>query len=260
MNLQPSIPQNIGLLVSVRSLDEATIALNSNVVSIIDAKEPADGSLGCVSLETARSIGNKLPREYPKSIALGEVVDWPVWHSADSTDRDDVLSKFQFAKLGLSSLAGQKDWVSTWQDCLSHIPPEVDRVAVAYADEELADCPPIESIVEAGVELGCCVLLVDTFTKSEGSLFDHIAESRLEKAIQLARAKGLKIVLAGSLSNTNIPKACSMGPDLIAVRGAVCGSNRTSSIEFARIKNVAVNLRTATRIPRDKPGLTQRTQ
>jgi uncharacterized protein (UPF0264 family) len=239
MTQHQSTPEKAGLLVSVRSLEEANIAHRSNVVTVIDVKEPTTGSLGCVSLETAQSIADGLPRSPPKSIALGEVIDWPIWPSVGPAVRNEVLSKYQYVKLGLSGLAKREDWVNAWLDCLSQIPAEIDRVAVAYADAKLADSPPIELVINEAATVGCKVLLVDTFSKSEGCLFDHLTIAQLEQAIQQGRSKGLKIVLAGSLSHANMPDASRLQPDLIAVRGAVCQGDRTSTIDLARICQIA---------------------
>ena len=56
MNHHPSNCENTGLLVSIRSVAEAIIAQNASCVSIIDLKEPSNGSLGCVSFDTAKAL------------------------------------------------------------------------------------------------------------------------------------------------------------------------------------------------------------
>jgi len=239
---QRTIPQKAGLLVSVRSMEEAMIAHDSNVVAIIDVKEPDAGSLGCVSIEVAQQIADALPPKTQKSIALGEVVDWPSWPSADKTLRNEILSNYHFTKIGLSGLAGCNDWVEQWNQCLSEIPEAVRRVAVAYADAEIANSPSIESVTEEGANLGCKVLLIDTFTKGQGSLFDFLSPKQLAKAIGMAKQRGMKVVLAGSLSCANIPQASLLCPDLIAVRGAACVGARDSSLQKDKIREVASTL------------------
>ena len=214
------------------------MAHQSNCVSVIDLKEPASGALGCVLPKTANAIAETLPVDSLKSIALGEVVDWPA-REFDAKNVDQILSRFSFAKMGLSRLGRVQNWQDQWEHCLSRLPSGVQRVAVAYADAALADSPSVEEVVDAAPGVGCTVLLVDTFNKENGSLFDILSVEDLKQTIQSARDKGLKVVLAGSLSEGTIAKAVSLEPDLVAVRGAVCESGRKSMIDKDRIEKFA---------------------
>ena len=60
------------LLVSVRSADEVEAALAGGA-DIIDAKEPANGSLGPVSPATLAKVASRVPAIQELSIALGDV-------------------------------------------------------------------------------------------------------------------------------------------------------------------------------------------
>ena len=60
------------LLVSVRSAAEVEGALRGGA-DIIDAKEPDRGSLGPVSPSTLAAILGLVPRQYPVSVALGDM-------------------------------------------------------------------------------------------------------------------------------------------------------------------------------------------
>jgi len=235
MNHTRSPYKNTGLLVSVRSAEEANIAVESGCVSIIDLKEPTNGSLGCVSIDIAGKILSHLPDSICKSIALGEVVDWPIWPTADLATRDEVLSQFHFAKAGLSGLANDIDWVQRWKACLSELPENVQRVAVAYADADRAGSPSVPSILRSAPEVGCSVLLIDTFCKDRGGLLDLYSIEALTQIVQAARANGLKVVLAGSLDLASTETVRTAEPDFVAVRGAVCGQGRTSKIELNKV-------------------------
>ena len=230
MNQARLIPGKTGLLVSVRSIDEALTAQQSNCVSVIDVKEPASGSLGCVPLETAKAIADALSKDTLKSIALGEVVDWPSWPTwqFDTKKIEQLLSRFSFAKVGLSRLGSVQNWQGQWEQCLSRLPDGVQRVAVAYADAALAESPSMEAVIAAAPGVGCTILLVDTFNKENGNLFDILSVEDLKHTIRSARNSGLKVVLAGSLCDSTIAKAVLLEPDLVAVRGAVCESDRKS--------------------------------
>jgi (5-formylfuran-3-yl)methyl phosphate synthase len=60
------------LLVSVRSAGEVAPALTGGA-DIIDAKEPANGSLGSVSAATLAEVASRVPRNQELSVALGDV-------------------------------------------------------------------------------------------------------------------------------------------------------------------------------------------
>lgn len=228
-----------GLLVSVRNVSEATIVHSAKCVSIVDLKEPNVGSLGNVSFEIATQICAALPIDSIKSIALGEVIDGPVWRAQNPSGRTELLSRFQFAKVGLAGLGGQSDWMQRWRQSFEIVPMSAQRVAVAYADTHTAKSPPIESIIESAKDIGCSVFLIDTHEKGQGGLLDLLSIEQLTKFIRSAKEQQLKVVLAGSLKATDISKVKSLCPDLIAVRGAVCKDDRTSEIEFTKIQALA---------------------
>jgi uncharacterized protein (UPF0264 family) len=231
--------EKTGLLVSVRNAEEATIAHSAECVSIIDLKEPNAGSLGNVPFDIAKEICSSLPLDSVKSIALGEATDGPVWQTQDLADRTELIARFQFAKIGLAGLGQHSDWVLRWRQCFEVVPTSVQRVAVAYADSDAANSPPIESIIESATEVGCSVFLIDTYEKGQGGLLDLLSIEQLTTFIRSAKDQHLKVVLAGSLKQADIATVKSLSPDLIAVRGAVCKDDRTSAIELTKIQTLA---------------------
>jgi len=64
----------VGLLVSVRSVEEVSAALAGGA-DIIDAKEPARGSLGRVTPAVLSAIAARTPASVPLSVALGDCAD-----------------------------------------------------------------------------------------------------------------------------------------------------------------------------------------
>ncbi|MCA9180122.1 MAG: hypothetical protein KDA51_01680, partial [Planctomycetales bacterium] len=73
-------------------------------------------------------------------------------------------------------------------------------------------------------------LLVDTFTKDGRGLLDWLEVFQLEAIIQHAAQVGRQIVLAGSLSQRDLPKLRNLSVAAIAVRGAVCANGRRSEV------------------------------
>ncbi len=226
--------KNCGLLVSVRDLDEAKIAVAANV-SIIDVKEPNSGSLGCVSFDVAQQIVASIPPEIATSIALGEANAWPPWPGFNSALVQKTLGRFDFIKIGLAGMATNSNWQKQWNGCFEQIPQHVQKVAVAYTDYQLARAPSPREILSSATEAGCSVLLLDTLTKGQGSVFDFLADDQLRVIFAEARELGLKTVIAGSLHEQNIEAALKFAPDFIAVRGAACATCRTSTIQKAKV-------------------------
>jgi uncharacterized protein (UPF0264 family) len=115
-------------------------------------------------------------------------------------------------------------------------------VAVAYADWQLADAPPPDDVLRAAIELGCPALLIDTWDKSSGSLFDHWPRGQLGDYLELPRSRGLIVVLAGSLAGEIIADAAALGPDLVAVRAAACEGGRGGAVSAELVRELKQSL------------------
>lgn len=220
------------LLVSIRSVGEALAAIQGGC-EILDIKEPRNGSLGAADPGTIAVICEavaKSERPLPVSVALGELTEWP--------DDRPVLSlpgNVAFAKLGLSRCRDRPDWQSRWADLRERFNAtaagELSWIAVLYADA-VAASPNPESLISAAAQTGCRGVLVDTFSKQQGRLFDHVTRQQLTFWRDAAHASGLLFAIAGSLRESDLPTLKDIAPDIIAVRGAVCrGTNRTAEID-----------------------------
>jgi uncharacterized protein (UPF0264 family) len=79
-------------------------------------------------------------------------------------------------------------------------------------------------------------LLVDTFDKRRGDVFDVMGRDNLAELFQQARTSDLRIVLAGSLRLARLPAVLSLRPDYVAVRGAVCHTDREGELDAVRVQ------------------------
>lgn len=227
------------LLVSVRSLDEAIDAFEAGA-DLIDLKEPAAGSLGRVSSVVAIEVARQLGSRVPVSMALGELTGIggkaylasPAGHS----DADGIPAGVCFAKLGLSGCAIIDDWPSRWAAAVARLPASCAPVAVIYADWQSARAPSPEAVLAQAVSVGCSALLIDTFSKEAGALFEHLPPSHIARLVKFARLQGLVTVLAGSLTLATAPLALQLHPDYLAVRGAVCEGSRVARLMPAKVR------------------------
>jgi (5-formylfuran-3-yl)methyl phosphate synthase len=213
---------SVRLLVSVRSADEARVALASGV-DLIDVKEPSAGSLGAASDHTLREVAGVVGDKAPLSAALGELRDF---HPRDKA----ALAGYRYAKLGLVGALAFPDWQQRWRAALAQLPPGVRGVAVAYADHRQAESPSPATIAKTGHALGCRALLIDTYAKNRGGLLEAISVAELRESLQIARSLGLMTVLAGSLSLERLEEVLGLQPDVVAVRGAVCRGDRSGAL------------------------------
>ena len=239
----------IGLLVSIRSLAEAKISLGSNA-RIIDIKEPDNGALGCVGETSLKDIANYLAanrgnysshpdKRIAISAALGEAL---ALNQQTPVLSLDCLENVEFAKLGLAQLGNIRHWWKIWESKISLLPKHVRSVAVAYADHVSCNSPRPSDVANVGQQLGCSIVLLDTFCKRQGSVFHHMPEKATAKFIADCKKNGQQVVLAGSLSHDSLPTAVSCAPDFVGVRGAICVSDRASTVCENRLASIANQL------------------
>ena len=236
------------LLVSVRNVDEA-IAAAEGGADIIDVKEPFRGSLGCAAPDVIVAIADAVSRikgvKPPLSLALGELKEW---QSDDLTSLRYAIQAAapQFLKLGLADACaaqGKISWVADWHQVRSTIRGAHEWVAVAYADDELARSPDVDWVLQAAIEGGCRILLIDTHTKNGTSLLSRMSLDVLHAIRAKTQEHGLKLALAGSVTVSDLPLLLQIQPDIIAVRGAVCmNHDRTATVSKSLVQQFGIAL------------------
>jgi uncharacterized protein (UPF0264 family) len=152
-------------------------------------------------------------------------------------------------KIGLAGCATHPHWQTTWQDAVDRLadnnqPTSPRPVGVVYADWRAAAAPNPSEVLNAAVKLMCAAILVDTWDKSSGALFEHWPAEDLCKFIEASQRLGMRLVLAGSLSDADAPIAAGLAPDLVAVRTAACEGGRNGSVSSSRVRHLKALLRT----------------
>jgi (5-formylfuran-3-yl)methyl phosphate synthase len=224
-----------GLLVSVRSAEEATTALLAGA-NVIDVKEPSRGSLGAADESVISSVLRVVEGRAPVTAALGELVDL-------STEVRWNVPGVAMFKAGLAGCAKTHNWQAKWGEVVTKFQVSSDSgspqaVAVVYADWQAADAPSPDDVLSAAVNFRCPALLIDTWNKSSGALFDHWQIDDLRAFISRVRARTIKVVLAGSLAGESFAQAVALRPDLVAVRSAACESGRTGQVVARRVREL----------------------
>ena len=222
-----------GLLVSVRSVDEARAAMDGGA-DLIDVKEPSRGSLGRADDDVVSAVVALVNGRLPVSAALGE---WRDWSSLP------IPSGLAFVKWGLAGLENRAHLPRSIRNCTREASP----VLVAYADYRRVEGPKPELLAAAACELRFPAFLIDTGIKDGTNLLDWMDLATLARLrCQLAEA-GVAFALAGSLDDRAIGVLLPVAPTWFAVRGAACVGGREGSICSERVsalKKVISNRRT----------------
>ncbi len=221
-----------GLLVSVRSVDEARDALAGGA-RLVDVKEPSRGPLGAADAGVWGEVLSAVAGSVPTSVALGEL------YGDALLAQMDCLAGFDYAKVGLAGCHASEDWPQIWGSLLSQFPAGVTPVAVIYADWSAAQAPPPDSVVEHACRLRCGAVLLDTFDKTGGCLTHHLEADELSRLVDTIRDRNMLTVLGGSLGPGTIGGVMHLQPDYIAVRGAACRGTRTGTIDRKLVRDLA---------------------
>jgi uncharacterized protein (UPF0264 family) len=236
-----------GLLVSVRSAAEARAALAGGA-DIIDVKEPDRGSLGAANKETISEIVRAVDGRALVSAAMSELAE--LHESQNDASGRSLPEGVSLFKLGLARCGAIHDWQSRWQKVttavISQAPTEKpEPVAVVYADWRAAQGPPPSDVLNLAIQNDCPALLIDTWDKSGGELFDHWPTDSLEIFLAKVRLHNIAVVLAGSLTGKSISRAARLAPDLVAVRTAACEGGRQGTVSENKVRELKIAIKTA---------------
>jgi hypothetical protein len=249
------------LLVSVRCADEVAIAVDGGA-DIIDVKEPSHGSLGMATPETLATCATVVPEQLLWTVAGGELVEniesgfaavqevgvqevggQEVGGQGVACSRRSLKRLPDAVKFGLSQCEGTP-WEHVFQNVGGQLPECVQVIPVAYADQQAASSPAVDTVLEAAARHGWETVLVDTFDKLQsGSLLDLVAVGTIEQWVARARDLGVRIVLAGRLSLQDVPVVAACEPMAVAVRSAVCVGGRNGRVDIELVRMVASQCR-----------------
>lgn len=228
------------LLVSPINVEEAIIA-DIGGADIIDVKNPKEGSLGANFPWIIQEIKAKVTR--PLSATIGDFNYKP--GTASLAALGAAVAGAQYVKVGLYDIQTE----AQAYDVLAGIVKAVksyDRnkivVASAYSDYARIGSIPALKLPAVARRAGCDVVMVDTGIKDGKSTFEFMGNDELKAFVDSAHAEGLKSALAGSIKFQDIDMIKNIGPDIIGVRGLVCGGDRTDSIKAELIEKLRAML------------------
>jgi len=223
------------MLVSVRDVPEALLAAQGGA-DFIDLKEPRDGALGGLAVDTIAAIVHAL-REQGRRLAVSATIgDLPM------SGRDAILARVDavaacgvdYVKVGIERGAQ----ATAVLDALAGSGHAI--VPVFIADRGL----DFEAVAHA-CALRFPALMVDTADKLAGSLFDVLSEADLHRFITTVRGSGALVGLAGALRRPQLAALRALGPDFAGFRSAVCAGDRSGQLDPERLAALAAALHAA---------------
>jgi uncharacterized protein (UPF0264 family) len=230
------------LLVSVRDAEEAAAALEGGA-DIIDAKEPAHGALGAVSLAALVEIVSTIGGRRPLSAALGDVSDELTIERSviDYASVGRVLSHgpgsspgILFAKIGFAGITDESraEALTAAAVRAAHIASQgrTGIVATAYADADRMGGLWPDVIIGVAARAGAVGVLLDTADKDGPGLRELIGPASLAAWVNAAHSAGLLVALAGKLTADDLMFVRDAGADIAGVRGAACDQGRAGRI------------------------------
>jgi len=214
------------LLVSPATLEEAKKAL---LADIVDVKRPEEGSLGASFPWIIRAIKDLTHK--PVSAAIGDFDYKP--GGAALTALGAAAAGADYIKVGLmfDGVEEADFLINAVTRAVKETYPEKQVVIAAYSDwERLETISPFD-MAPLAAKAGADISMVDTGIKDGKSTFEFMNEAKLSEFTTLNRKLGLKTALAGSLKFEDIEILKRINPDIIGVRGMVCGGDRRAMVQ-----------------------------
>jgi len=213
------------LLVSPSSIEEARRSVTAD---IIDVKKPSEGSLGANFPWVIKEI--KSFAQKPVSAAIGDFTYKP--GGASLAAYGAACAGADYIKIGLAfdGVMRARDMISAVVKAVKDEFPEKYVVIAAYSDYKRMGTISPHDMVPIAAELGADIAMVDTGIKDSKSTFEFMDEAELASFTARNTDLGLKTALAGSFRFEDITILKRINPDIIGVRGMVCGGNRNATI------------------------------
>ncbi len=219
------------LLVSPINREEAIIASNGGA-DIVDVKNPKEGSLGANFPWVVRDVKEAVNGKQPISVAIGDFNFKP--GTAALTALGAAVAGADYIKIGLYDIQTEEqafELLTGVVKAVKDYDPKKRVVASGYSDYERINSISPMLLPAIAARAGADVVMVDTGVKDGKSTFEFMSEEELVKFVGLGHENGLQVAVAGSLKFEDLSLLEAIGPDIIGVRGMVCGGDRSTSIK-----------------------------
>lgn len=228
-------------LVSVTSTEEAMDAIECGA-DIIDLKDPVQGALGALSLDTVQKVVAFVGAlgEPDKKIISATIGDLPMIPTLLS-EKVSALSKtgVDIIKIGFFQNDAE---AADYQGCLDALKPitagGVLLVAVLFFEQRYP-----EWLIDAIINAGFHGVMFDTADKNGKTFLDYLLIKDLNNTAEKIQAGKLLFGLAGSLTLRHLPMIKMIQPDYAGFRGGVCVNHqRVLKLDRTKIQEIRKSL------------------
>ncbi|MFU8766798.1 MAG: (5-formylfuran-3-yl)methyl phosphate synthase [Candidatus Methanoperedens sp.] len=229
------------LLVSPINVEEANICRLGGA-DIIDVKNPKEGSLGANFPWVIRAV-KEAAGDVPVSATIGDFNYKP--GTASLAALGAAVAGAEYIKVGLYDIRTKEQALDMLTNIV-HSVRDFDRnrkvVASGYSDyRRINSISPFE-LPKIGAQAGVDVVMMDTGVKDGRSTFEFLSEKELTGFVENAGNFGLLTALAGTIKFEDIPALKRISPDIIGVRGCVCGGDRNSVIKQELVERLKAEI------------------
>ena len=229
------------VLVSPKDIEEAKAVISGNA-DIVDVKNPKEGSLGANFPWVIKSIKQLVEEKgngMKMSAAIGDFDYKP--GTASLAALGAAASGAEYIKIGLHKIKTREEAIDLLTGVVKAVKdfdPTKKVVSAFYADyKRINSISPFE-IAEIGKEVDIDVAMVDTGIKDGRTTLEFLSEDELKSFVSESKSLGLVTALAGALKFEDIPVIKAINPDILGVRGMVCGGNRDDSVQVELVTNL----------------------
>jgi uncharacterized protein (UPF0264 family) len=226
------------LLISPINLEEA-IAAYEGGADIVDVKNPKEGSLGANFPWIIRSVKESINSRKPISATIGDFNFKP--GTASLAALGAAVAGADYIKVGLYDVQTEEQALEMLVNITRSVKdynPDLKVVASGYSDYERINSIDPQLLPAIGAKAGVDVVMVDTGIKDGRSTFEFMNEEELTRFTSAIREVGLESAIAGTLKFEDIPVLKRIQPDIIGVRGMVCGGDRNSCIKAELVEKL----------------------
>ena len=208
------------LMVSVQNVDEALEAERGGA-DVVDVKNLQEALVGSGHPTVVHQIRSRIAPENHVSVTLGVVPSQPgtvamAAYAAAALNATSVKVGFQCTDYDTA----RETLIQARQAMAG---TNTKLVGSLFADNELYGGLDPKVMVQLAKEGQCDGFLIDTLTKDGRNLFDFIPEPELKEMVFQGKQVGLSTALSGHLRIDDLDELARINPDIVGVRGAVCG-------------------------------------
>ena len=229
------------LLVSPINVEEAKICKLGGA-DIIDVKNPKEGSLGANFPWMIKAV-KKAAGNVPVSATIGDFNYKP--GTASLAALGAAVAGAEYIKVGLYDIQTREQALEMLANIARSV-KDYDKnkkvVASGYSDYRRIKSISLSELPEVGEEAGVDVVMMDTGIKDGRSTFEFLTEQELMDFVTGAKDRGLQTAIAGTIKFKDIPSLKRISPDIIGVRGCVCGGDRNSAIKRELVERLKAEI------------------